>query len=269
MTDAADHRHHRVLIFDSGVGGLSVLGEIRRRLPCCDYIYACDNAGFPYGDKDEASLVNRVDRVIRALIARIDPDIVVVACNSASTVALPKIRAHFLKPVIGVVPAIKPAARRSKTGVIGLLATPGTVNRAYTRQLIADFAGGCTVIPVGSSELVRMAEDKLKGRSPDGAALAAVIAPLFEGGGTDIVVLACTHFPLLLPELEAAAPYPVQWLDSGEAIARRVASFTGECPPGEAAGEKGFRCWLTAADNALEAGLRRQGATTMEVITIS
>lgn len=268
MTDAADHRHHRVLVFDSGVGGLSVLGEIRRRLPCCSYAYACDNAGFPYGDKSETDLVARVDRVLKALIATIDPDIVVVACNTASTVALPQIRSHFRKPVVGVVPAIKPAAQLSRTGVIGLLATPGTVNRPYTHRLIADFAPHCLVIPVGSSELVHMAEAKLRNIGPDRGALRAIIAPLFADERTDTVVLACTHFPLLRDELEEAAPRPVAWVDSGEAIARRVASFTGDCPPGASSGDCGFQCWLTAANDALEAGLRRWGATSVTTFEV-
>ena len=217
----------KVLIFDSGVGGLSILQEVRRRLPACRYVYACDNRAFPYGTKTEEELVERVDLVLKALIGEIDPDIVVIACNTASTVALPRIRSHFQRPVVGVVPAIKPAARLSANGVIGLLATPGTVNRPYTQWLIDEFATHCTVVRLGSSRLVEIAEARLRGENPDPDELRSIIAPLFEAPALDVVVLACTHFPLLREELAQAAPRAVQWIDSGEAIARRVESFVG------------------------------------------
>jgi len=263
------HKHHRILVFDSGVGGLSVLSEIRRRLPCCEFIYACDNGAFPYGVKEENELVLRVDAVLKALIAQISPDIVVIACNTASTVALPHIRAHFSKPVIGVVPAIKPAALASSSRVIGLLATPATIARPYTRNLIEEFAADCSVIPVGSSDLVSMAEAKLRGVTPSIPDLARIIAPIFTDERTDTVVLACTHFPLLKSELALAAPRQVQWIDSGEAIARRVASFTGEPERVEGIPLPAFTCWLTGNGpeiDRLRAGLTAMGAGSIEII---
>lgn len=267
--DTTTHRHHSVLVFDSGVGGLSVLEEIRRRIPCCTYVYACDNEAFPYGTKTEDELVARVDAVLKALIARIDPEIVVIACNTASTVALPRIRAHFQKPVVGVVPAIKPAAQLSKTRVIGLLATPATINRPYTQQLIDEFAPDCTIIRVGSSELVTIAEQKLRGKAPDPARLRHILAPFFDDPRTDTLVLACTHFPLLKTELQQVSARPVAWVDSGEAIARRVASFTGEALDTATSKENGFACWLTTDQGdaaTLSEGLRAMGATTINIL---
>src|SRR5690606_36569535 len=212
----------RVLVFDSGVGGLSILAEIRARVPHCELVYACDNGAFPYGTKGEEELVARVDWVLKALIRATAPDIVVVACNTASTVALPHVHAHFQKPVVGVVPAIKPAAKLTQSGVIGLLATPATVARPYTLGLIADFASHCTVHRLGSARLVQIAEDKLRGQTPKTTEIRYIISPLLADPALDTLVLACTHFPLLRAELEAADPRPVQWVDSGEAIARRV-----------------------------------------------
>ena len=217
-----------VLVFDSGVGGLSILAELRRALPQCQLTFACDNEQFPYGTKDERTLTERVDKVLKALIRRVNPDIIVVACNSASTLVLPRIRSHFNKPVVGVVPAVKPAAKLSTTKRIGLLATPGTVKRQYTKQLITDFASDCTVISVGSSELVALAEQKLRGEAVSTNALKKILAPFLAEPELDTMILACTHFPLLRDELSELMDSDVQWVDSGQAIARRVQSLLPE-----------------------------------------
>ena len=217
-----------ILVFDSGVGGLSIYQEVQRLVPSALYVYASDNEAFPYGTKREEEVITRVSDVLHRLMSRFAPDVLVVACNTASTVALPKIRSHIPIPVVGVVPAIKPAARVSKSRVIGLLATPGTVRRSYTRNLIDEFAHDCTVVRVGSSELVELAEDKLRGKALDIEGIRRIIAPLFAddyGSKLDTVVLGCTHFPLLKTELIAAAPWTVTWVDSGLAIAKRVMSL--------------------------------------------
>ncbi len=229
----------RVLIFDSGVGGLSVMREIAARLPAIQLVYAADNAAFPYGVKPESELVARVSTVIRALVDRTQPDILVIACNTASTTALDAVRQFLSIPVIGVVPAVKPAAAASLTRSIGLLGTATTVASSYTQALIAEFAADCAVLLCGAPELVEMAELKIQGLPVDKAAIEAALARLFgQAGGNriDQVVLGCTHFPLLVPELTEAAPHPVAWLDSGAAIARRVASLLGDAPvmPGKA-----------------------------------
>jgi len=213
-----------ILIFDSGVGGLSIFDAVRQRLPDECYCYACDNAAFPYGPKPEAELVARVDAVLSALVARVAPKMLIVACNTASTVALPRLREKFSLPIIGVVPAIKPAAQISHNKIIGLLATPGTVSRRYTDDLIREFAGHCDVIRVGSRELVALAEAKLRGDSIDQSLLTEILSPFFQETRrqADTIILGCTHFPLLRDELQLAAPQVLHWVDSGDAIARRA-----------------------------------------------
>ena len=218
----------RILIFDSGVGGLSIFQEIHKKLPSAHLIYASDNAFFPYGTKGEAELIARVDKVLHEIIATFPVDIIVVACNTASTLTLPHIRSHFTQHVVGVVPAIKPAAAMSKSQVIGLLATPATVARPYTHNLILDYAPNAEVISVGSSELVQLAEHKLRGDEITSAQLTPILQPFFDhprGRKMDTLVLACTHFPLLRNEIAAQFDQNLQLIDSGEAIARRVASL--------------------------------------------
>lgn len=215
----------RALVFDSGVGGLSVLDAIVNAGLAVDLDYVADNAWLPYGEKPDAALVARVPALIRALVDEWAPDAVVIACNTASTIALDAVRAAIALPVIGVVPPIKPAAEATKSGVIGLLATPATVARPYTDELIAKFAPDKTVIRFGSTALVGAAERVLAGEDLDQSAVDEAICALFgppRGGDLDVVALACTHFPLLRAALAAAAPRPVAWLDSGAAIARRL-----------------------------------------------
>jgi glutamate racemase len=214
-----------ILIFDSGVGGLSVVEAIRKTMPYCQLTYASDNAQFPYGTKTALELVARVERVLKSLQKKVAADIIVIACNSASTVVLPKIRSHFLQPIIGVVPAVKPAAEITANNTIGLLATPGTVDRSYTNQLIIDFASHCHIISVGSSELVLLAEKKLRGQAISLALLTEITEPFRSQKNQclpDTVVLACTHFPLLKNELMSVLPAITHWIDSGDAIARRI-----------------------------------------------
>lgn len=227
-----------VLVFDSGVGGLSILRELYHTAPHCRFIYASDNAAFPYGTKTEQDLVQRLHQVFNNLLQHFAIDVIIVACNTASTLALPHIRQHFSQPIIGVVPAIKPACLLSKTKVVGLLATPGTVARPYTKQLIADFHNGCQVISVGSSELVEVAETQLyqpneSNREASRHAIHQAINQLrcqHRGSDIDTLVLACTHFPLLKQEIQTEirqatqkeAGTDIQLVDSGEAIARRL-----------------------------------------------
>ena len=218
----------RVLVFDSGVGGLSVFDAIAASGLALELDYAADNAWLPYGLKSDAELRARVPALLHSLVQQWAPDLVVVACNTASTIALDAVRAALPVPVVGVVPPIKPAAALTRTGVIGLLATPATVRRAYTNDLITQFAADKRVIRFGSSALVDTAERRLRGDTVDVAALAAEMQGLFGapgGGEIDVVALACTHFPLIAHELAATATRPCVWLDSGEAIARRVGNL--------------------------------------------
>jgi glutamate racemase len=220
----------RILLFDSGMGGLTVARAVRAELPAASLIYAADNAAFPYGGWDEPVLIARIIAVVGQLIARVKPDVVVIACNTASTLALAALRAAHPIPFVGTVPAIKPAAAQTRTGMIGVLATPGTVKREYTRALIDTYAYHCRVFLHGAKRLAEIAEAKLKGQPADPRELRNEIAPVFrkrDGKLTDVVVLACTHYPLLLEELVTAAPWPVQFIDPAPAIARRVVDVLG------------------------------------------
>ena len=215
----------RVVVFDSGVGGLSIAAEIQKLLPYVSIIYASDNAAFPYGTKHEDVLITRVETVIEQLLARQEADLLVIACNTASTLTLPHLRKRFSLPIVGVVPAIKPAAERTQTGVIGLLATPATVARPYTKELINLHAAHCQVICLGSSELVHMAEQKLRGEPLSQQHLTEITTHLLaqpHADKMDKLILACTHFPLLRNELLANLPSRIELIDSGLAVAQRV-----------------------------------------------
>ncbi|MFA7431704.1 MAG: glutamate racemase [Rhodospirillaceae bacterium] len=240
-----------VAVFDSGLGGLTVLEAIRRTLPGVAITYVADNAAFPYGPKPEAEVRARVVSVIGALLAVETPDAVVIACNTASTAALGALRETFPgMPFVGTVPALKPAAEVTRTGVIGLLATPGTVHRPYIDDLAARVAAGCRIVRVGAPRLATLAEGMLRGIAPPPGAVAAEIAPLFNDPLLDVVVLGCTHYPLLRQALQEAAPRPVHWLDSADAVARQTVRLCGTAAG--AVVQTSNRCLLTkgAADMA-------------------
>jgi glutamate racemase len=223
-----------ILVFDSGLGGLTVYREVAGARPDAHCIYAADDAAFPYGRLDEQALVGRVVAVMDFLIAAHHPDLVVVACNTASTIALPLLRARFAVPFVGTVPAIKPACAASTTRMVSVLGTEATVRREYTRSLIREFAASCDVTLVGSPQLAALAERHLRGEPVADPAVAAEIAPCFVAAGsrrTDTVVLACTHYPLLLDRLQSLAPWPVRFLDPAPAIARRVVELIGRPTP--------------------------------------
>jgi glutamate racemase len=217
-----------ILVFDSGVGGLTVFREARRARPDARFIYLADDAGFPYGNQPEQALIARIVEVIGVAIQAHAPDLVVIACNTASTLALPELRACFKVPFVGTVPAIKPACAQSISKRIAVLGTQATVSREYTRALIREFAADCDVALVGSPKLASYAERELAGEPVSDAEISAEIAPCFTEEGarrTDTVVLACTHYPLLVHRFGALAPWPVDWLDPAPAIARRVADL--------------------------------------------
>ncbi len=213
-----------VLVFDSGVGGLSVYDEVRQLLPNLHYIYAFDNVAFPYGEKSEEFIVERVVDIVGAVHRQYPMAMAIIACNTASTVSLPALREKFDFPVVGVVPAIKPAARLTANGIVGLLATRGTVRRPYTHELISRFATECRIEMLGSAELVEMAEAKLHGAEVPLDELRKILRPwLRMPESPDTVVLGCTHFPLLADELMQVLPEGTRLVDSGAAIARRTA----------------------------------------------
>ncbi|WP_246541831.1 glutamate racemase [Roseibium polysiphoniae] len=221
-----------ILILDSGVGGLTVLREVRFKLPFERLVYVVDDAGFPYGAWEEEPLTARLIGLVDALIEAHDPKAILIACNTAFTLAGKALRDAFPTRVfVGTVPAIKPAARRTRSGLISVLATPGTVRRAYTRDLIDTHARECHVRLVGSDRLAAMSEDHLRGEDVGDAALLAEIQDCFLEDGarrTDIVVLACTHYPFLVNRFREVAPWPVDWIDPAEAIARQLARVVAE-----------------------------------------
>ncbi len=212
----------RVLVFDSGVGGLSIAACIHKQLPAVRLLYLADNAGFPYGNQPESVVIERSQALITAAIDEYPCDVIVVACNTASTVVLPHLRAMTSIPVIGVVPAIKPAVALSVNRRIGVLATPATVRRPYLTELITDFADGCTVARVGHPDLVYWIERHVTGVPVPEALLSRALQP-FRDAGVDTVVLGCTHYPLIGDLLRAQLPEVKYWVDSGDAIARRAA----------------------------------------------
>lgn len=233
-----------ILVFDSGVGGLSVLAHIRRALPHAPIIYAADNAGYPYGTKSEAEIAARVPALLGRLVERYRPRLVVIACNTASTIALAHVRSALDLPVVGTVPAVKPAALLSKTRVIGVLGTEATVRQPYVDNLVAEFASDCTVLRHGSANLVDLAEAKLRGHLPASDEMRAALAGLYsqpDSALIDAVVLACTHFPLLTDEIRAASPPGVVLVDSGDGIARRATALSeGQTWPDRATGRAVF-----------------------------
>jgi glutamate racemase len=215
-----------VLVFDSGIGGLTVLREARVLMPERGFIYVADDAAFPYGSWEEGALQERILSLFEKLLADHQPEICVIACNTAFTLAGAALREKFADMTfVGTVPAIKPAAERTRSGLVSVLATPGTVKRAYTRDLIQSFASQCHVRLVGSENLARMAESYIRGEAISDEAVLAEIAPCFvekDDDKTDIVVLACTHYPFMANVFRRLAPWPVDWLDPAEAIARQA-----------------------------------------------
>lgn len=257
--DAVMDPNSPILFFDSGVGGLSVLAPTRVLLPQAPIVYAADSAGFPYGTKSEAELAERVPALLGRLVERFRPRLAVIACNTASTIALDHARAALDLPIVGTVPAIKPAAEMSKTRVIGVLGTEATVRQPYVDNLAARFAADCTIVRHGSAELVALAEAKLAGEAIDMAAVAAAVEPLRQTDQIDTVVLACTHFPLLADELAAALP-GVRFVDGGPGIARRIAYLTsGHTWPSARTGVAVFTGERPAP--ALAAALKTYGLT--------
>ncbi|NML06839.1 glutamate racemase [Sphingomonas sp. G-3-2-10] len=257
-----------LLFFDSGVGGLSVLAPVAKLLPQAPLVYVADSAGFPYGTRSEGEIAARVPALLGRLAERYDPRLIVIACNTASTIALQHVRAALDLPIVGTVPAIKPAAELSETRVIGVLGTEATVRQPYVDDLAARFASDCTVLRHGSAELVALAEAALGGEPPAPERLRAVLDGLFDQPGgerLDVIVNACTHFPLLEAELAAAAPHPVRFVDGGPGIARRVAYLTqgqewpGALPPGRA-----VFTTRNARTDALAPALARFGLTVIE-----
>lgn len=260
-----------ILFFDSGVGGLSVLAPTRALLPSAPLVYVADSAGFPYGTRSEGEIAARVPALLGRLAERYDPRLIVIACNTASTIALAAVRAALDVAVVGTVPAIKPAALLSRTRTIGVLGTDATVRQPYVDDLANRFAADCTVLRHGSAALVELAEAKLRGEASDPDAFRAVLAGLFEqpgGKAIDVIVNACTHFPLVEDDLAgAAASHVVSFVDGGPGIARRVAALTeGQKWPDVPGEGRAVFTRLDTVAQRLAPALMRYGLTRLEAL---
>ncbi|MFM2410767.1 MAG: hypothetical protein RL481_1595 [Pseudomonadota bacterium] len=228
------HEIQPLLFLDTGVGGLSVFAKVRAALPQAAMIYAADYAGIPYGEKTEMEVATRVCALIGLLSERYKPRLVVIACNTASVIALAHVRAVLGVPIVGTVPAIKPASLMTKTGIFGLLGTKATIRQPYVDRLEAEFAADKTMLRHAAPGLVHVAEAKLRGEAIDMQICRDAIAGLIEQPGgerLDAMVLGCTHFPLLEAELAQAGrdlghPYPIHFLDGSDGIARRILHLT-------------------------------------------
>ncbi len=247
----------KIAIFDSGVGGLSIYFAVSELRPDCEYFFVSDNQAFPYGIKPEEELKHRVIDVVGRIIKQSNPDCLIIACNTASTVVLPLLRSQFSLPIIGVVPAIKPASKLTTTKKIGLLATPATIGREYTNQLIQDFAADCEITKIGSSKLVQIAEHKLQSGIVDLDQIEQELLDFLANKDIDVIVLACTHFPLLNNEIERlfnVKNHPVILVDSGQAIAKRVDSIIAK---DEQSRNPKNKALFTAAVDTQESGSNR------------
>ncbi len=218
-----------ILLFDSGVGGLTVLAELRKLLPDAPVVYAADNAGLPYGEKTEAQIAARVSGLLGRMTERFQPRLACIACNTASTIALGMVREVLAIPIVGTVPAIKPAAAMTQTGIIGLLGTQATIRQSYVDRLEERFASGKTLLRLAAPQLVEAAEAKLRGEAVDPDAVRRAVEGLRTmpgGGDIDTVVLACTHFPLVEAELSDHFGPDVRFVHGAEGIARRIEFLT-------------------------------------------
>lgn len=218
-----------ILVLDTGVGGLTVLAEIQKALPQAPLIFAADRAGLPYGTKTEAEVAARVAGLLGRMSERYQPRLACIACNTASTIALGMVREVLEIPIVGTVPAIKPAASMTQTGVIGLLGTAGTVRQPYVDRLEIEFASDKRLIRFPAPGLVDLAEAKAAGETVKVEEVRSEVEGLLnaEGGDKiDTLVLACTHFPLLEDELAQVFGAGVGCIHGASGIASRIASLT-------------------------------------------
>ncbi|WP_309572618.1 glutamate racemase [Deinococcus sp.] len=209
-------------VFDSGVGGLSILAELRRELPCEDFVYLGDTAHVPYGGRSEDDVIDLTERAVAALQER-GVKAVVVACNTAAAFSLSRVRSRFPFPVIGLVPAVKPAALATRTGKIAVLATPVTLKGQLMRDVIRDHAEplGVSVEGVVNLKLVPLVEAGHAGSPEMREELRRTLSPLRDAG-VDQLVLGCTHYPFLAPAIRAEFGDAFALVDSGEGVARHT-----------------------------------------------
>lgn len=203
---------------------MTIVRAIEQLNPDIVLTYLADNAFFPYGKLTEDALIKRCCLLVEQALGHHDYDAVVIACNTASTVVLDALRAVFSVPIIGVVPPIKTAGEKSKSRVIGLLATEGTIQRSYIDDLADDFAADCQIVRVGCPDLAPLAEEKIFGNPVSRDRLCNALAPMRidEHFAMDVIILGCTHFPILLDELKKEIPGDILWLDPADPVAQHL-----------------------------------------------
>lgn len=207
-------------LFDSGSGGLSVLREIVRLLPDEKYVYYSDNAHCPYGEKSPEYIRERCREIVRLLLDK-GADIIVVACNTATAAAIQVLREEFPVRFIGMEPAVKPAALGTRTGVVGVLATAGTLKGSKYLTTKGNFEDGCTIVEHVGQGFVELVENgDLEGKATE-EVVRTSLQPLLDAGA-DTIVLGCTHYPFLLPVLRKLAGPGVRFIDPAPAVARHL-----------------------------------------------
>lgn len=262
--------HTPILIFDTGVGGLTVYDALRSIAPHAPIIYAADYAGIPYGEKTEAEVAARVAGLLGRMAERYQPRLACIACNTASTIALGMVREVLEIPIVGTVPAIKPAGTLTQSGTIALVGTNATIRQSYVDDLEASFASDKTLLRIASPELVDLAEAKLRGTAIDTAPLAAIarrLAAMPGGADIDTIVLACTHFPLLADEFAQVFGRHLHLVDGAQGIARRIAHLLeGQAMAADAPNRFVFTGPAKSAEG-LEAALATRGFGPAESFT--
>ena len=264
--------HTPILIFDTGVGGLTVYDALRSELPDAPVIYAADYAGIPYGQKTEAEVAARVAGLLGRMAERFEPRLACIACNTASTIALGMVREVLEIPIVGTVPAIKPAASLTQTGTVALVGTNATIRQAYVDDLEARFASDKTLLRIAAPDLVDLAEDKLRGRPINTAAIQELARALCEkagGDSLDTLVLACTHFPLLRAEFATVFGPDVALVDGAAGIARRIAHLTRHQPIKRPEANRFVVTGPVERANGLEAALTSRGFSNAESFAAS
>lgn len=220
-----------ICFFDSGIGGLPYLKWLKDRMPYCSCVYTADSANFPYGTKSSDELRNITVNAIDKIIRKIDPAIIVIACNTASVTALPKLRELYTLPFVGVVPAVKPAAINSGLKRIGLFATNKTVSDSYTDMLISQFASDCEIFRFANSDIVSFVENDLLNYADDEKQIIKMIKPavdFFIENKVDHVVIGCTHFIFLEKYLRKMFPPEISIIDSREGVGKQAVKLINE-----------------------------------------
>ena len=241
---------HHVLAFDSGIGGLGIVRALRAQAPATRVDYLADTAVFPYGEQEDRFLISRIVTLIGEAIARHHPQVVIVACNTASTLALSALRAAYpTTPFVGCVPPIRWAARQTRTGVIGLLATRATIRRPYLTELHAQYAPGCTLLTHAAPLRAGYAEQLFRGEAVPDLLIEQEIRGLFDKPAStqlDAIGLGCTHYTFVLDRLRALTPPDIAWLDPADAVARHACTMLQTLPASAQVQAAPDHAWFTA-----------------------